>query len=636
MKKLIILEAQSDINQLFYYKEKKLLNLNDYKFLSLQPCITSTLIRNKIEPFVCSQYLNNEDYQNISSKVIKIEDQIKIIEKGIPNQPEVWVKNLFFYHFRYLLFNLFWNEISIKKIFEKEKFSHVIVFQNINSLSNSPWVLPKDKFFSELAIKYCKIKNISFEIKNNKIKNKKFLNTTFIKKKIKRTTNFFIFHLFKTLSKDFNKKKTILVNNLAYNFNNACDDIYRKNKSIKFCNLLTEDSLSSAIVSFYKMLKTFIKVKLNINNNLNYDFILPSYSLAKHFEADYKPYPQDYFNKLIQNIKGTIINDFEIDIFKEINNKINSNIFKYISKNHFLSFGIYKGLKLFSPKFIISQMTLGTAGALGYFSKKKNIPSILISHGTHVKHKDIHSFREHETVAKNILIGDYSFIGVQTPFSYEMANNYLINKNQTIIKLQPVTWGHSFLKIRKDKKFITIVFASSFKPSKRFMFESAEEILDSIIDLIESVKNKKNIKLIIKFKSDPDELSKADLKDIIKNLPQNVEIVTEVPFKKILCKADLLISFSSTTIEEALVNKIPVALYGGKGRYCHIESSISNFGNNLNKPLIFIKTKENLLNYMEKLNNSSNTFMVNDNEFSIYNFSEEEKNNFADWILNKI
>ena len=45
------------------------------------------------------------------------------------------------------------------------------------------------------------------------------------------------------------------------------------------------------------MLKTFIKVKLNINNNLNYDFILPSYSLAKHFEADYKPYPQDYFNK---------------------------------------------------------------------------------------------------------------------------------------------------------------------------------------------------------------------------------------------------------------------------------------------------------------------------------------------------
>ena len=126
------------------------------------------------------------------------------------------------------------------------------------------------------------------------------------------------------------------------------------------------------------------------------------------------------------------------------------------------------------------------------------------------------------------------------------------------------------------------------------------------------------------------------MKHIIKNLPKNVEIVTNTPFKQTLSKADLLISFSSTTIEEALVNKIPVALYGGKGRYCHIESSISNFKQNLNKPLIFIKTKEDLLNYMEKLNNLSNTFVVNDNEFSIYTFNEREKNNFADWILNKI
>ena len=39
---------------------------------------------------------------------------------------------------------------------------------------------------------------------------------------------------------------------------------------------------------------------------------------------------------------------------------------------------------------------------------------------------------------------------------------------------------------------------------------------------------------------------------------------------------------------------------------------------------------------MEKLNNLSNTFVVNDNEFSIYTFNEREKNNFADWILNKI
>ena len=41
-------------------------------------------------------------------------------------------------------------------------------------------------------------------------------------------------------------------------------------------------------------------------------------------------------------------------------------------------------------------------------------------------------------------------------------------------------------------------------------------------------------------------------------------------FHEVLAEADLLVSFSSTTIEEALVNDVPVLLYGGHGRYAHI------------------------------------------------------------------
>jgi len=35
---------------------------------------------------------------------------------------------------------------------------------------------------------------------------------------------------------------------------------------------------------------------------------------------------------------------------------------------------------------------------------------------------------------------------------------------------------------------------------------------------------------------------------------------------------DLLVSFSSTVIEEALQNRVPVLLYGGDGRYQHIKA----------------------------------------------------------------
>jgi hypothetical protein len=36
--------------------------------------------------------------------------------------------------------------------------------------------------------------------------------------------------------------------------------------------------------------------------------------------------------------------------------------------------------------------------------------------------------------------------------------------------------------------------------------------------------------------------------------------------------SDLLVSLSSTTVEEALLNRVPVLFYGGDGRYQHVEA----------------------------------------------------------------
>ncbi|MEK7287923.1 MAG: hypothetical protein AAB091_05140, partial [Elusimicrobiota bacterium] len=47
---------------------------------------------------------------------------------------------------------------------------------------------------------------------------------------------------------------------------------------------------------------------------------------------------------------------------------------------------------------------------------------------------------------------------------------------------------------------------------------------------------------------------------------------TDEPFLEVMAMADLLISFSSTAIEEALQNDIPVLLYGCGGRYLHVHT----------------------------------------------------------------
>ena len=45
------------------------------------------------------------------------------------------------------------------------------------------------------------------------------------------------------------------------------------------------------------------------------------------------------------------------------------------------------------------------------------------------------------------------------------------------------------------------------------------------------------------------------------------------PLLDVLGFTDLLVSFSSTVIEEALQNRVPVLLYGGDGRYQHIKAT---------------------------------------------------------------
>ena len=43
------------------------------------------------------------------------------------------------------------------------------------------------------------------------------------------------------------------------------------------------------------------------------------------------------------------------------------------------------------PKFVFSSSSLGATYALGELCSKKNIPSMLISHGSHVPHKNVYA-----------------------------------------------------------------------------------------------------------------------------------------------------------------------------------------------------------------------------------------------------
>ena len=65
------------------------------------------------------------------------------------------------------------------------------------------------------------------------------------------------------------------------------------------------------------------------------------------------------------------------------------------------------------------------------------------------------------------------------------------------------------------------------------------------------------------------------MKDLEALLPESNRFCISVDesFLDVLAISDLLVSFSSTTIEEAFQNLVPVLLYGGGGRYQHVKAT---------------------------------------------------------------
>lgn len=100
------------------------------------------------------------------------------------------------------------------------------------------------------------------------------------------------------------------------------------------------------------------------------------------------------------------------------------------------------------------------------------------------------------------------------------------------------------------------------------VYETSDEYLESLVELSKTVEDVENAILIVKFRSSP-EIGIEEIRSIVP-FSEKVILSIEESFLSVLAMADLLVSFSSTTIEEALQNRVPVLLYGGGGRYVHV------------------------------------------------------------------
>jgi hypothetical protein len=204
-----------------------------------------------------------------------------------------------------------------------------------------------------------------------------------------------------------------------------------------------------------------------------------------------------------------------------------------------------------------------------------NIPTFLISHGSHTESENITAQYEMDQLANGLLTSNFATQAIiQSPLSEKIAMR--LTPELTRRNVHPVMWGsHMTHNSKRQNALFTILHASTFKVlgSRPWIYENSNEFVYGLQHLIMAIKNMKNVQLILRVQKGRHECSNITLKKLLPK-STNFEFSTADTFEADLEKSDMLISFSSTAIEQALIAKKPVGLFGGSSRYYHLPGNL--------------------------------------------------------------
>jgi len=241
-------------------------------------------------------------------------------------------------------------------------------------------------------------------------------------------------------------------------------------------------------------------------------------------------------------------------------------------------------LKRVRARVAISAMSRELSYALGELCGGMDVPSVLISHGSHVPPKNEYDRMEWLDHGKGLIDTDYRYHLLQSPWAREYAK--VMGKRDGYVEVLPLIYA-TVDRSRKQERQLAmypgslgkkiIVHASTPKPraaTRFYVYETMDEYIENMKDLIEATRDMPEVFLVIRMRPSVD-LSLAQLQRLAPK-GEHYVVATEGAFRDYLEIADLLVSFSSTTIEEALWNKIPVLQYDRSGRYVHLEGMRAN------------------------------------------------------------
>lgn len=274
-----------------------------------------------------------------------------------------------------------------------------------------------------------------------------------------------------------------------------------------------------------------------------------------------------------------------VDFGELVSLKLKERMIHFLKELHARTRYLNNLMKRVKPSLIVSQTSRNIFYNMAEVASINDVPSLMISHGSHVPSSNKFADIEWSEHGSGLMNTPYKYLAVQSPWALE----YLNEKPAHSVLF--ITGPLLFTKIRNGKnqrgylrkKIIPAYYDSTvvlhagtpkpFQSSRPYVYETIDEYIENINSMISVIGQIENVHLIVRFR--PSAYLKTN--DFIKLLNKSdcYSVHTEGSFADYLSISDILVSYSSTAIEEALQNKIPVLIYDPQGRYCHIKDAQS-------------------------------------------------------------
>jgi hypothetical protein len=586
IKKIVIAEFARELEVFLCHCRQNNSDPAQFTILALEPQVKEACKEKGMAVIDTLPFFNSDSHRRV---LIRSHELTSLIDNNLAFAVEASLNKVlldtFIFYSRFYINNYLWIiEVmkGIKDLFGAEGAVEIVVVESSsksNSRSGNPYLTKQDRFVHSLAEKYCRANGLKVEV--IKGTGPAVVNE---KRESNRWASAFLEAVARKLLqwklRRFSRFPVVFTAVTSYNLDRVCRDIQTQFPGV----LAATDMRAPASAGGYLKLclkelkKQFTGGGVHFTGVGMHDPAMPIpvpvriFKPKENREADKVKIKQGYETFAAAHRDQWV---YENCSFRdEWTQKVETDLLDSLAdlldtigqQETFLGY--------LKPRLVVSPVSTGEYQGWAEAARSLHIPALVIPQKTLVVPANEIARIEERYIGRAQATDTFTHVAAQSP----LVTKYLkwAGYNGSIIETGNLIFARLEKQAKKEKAFDgkkVIVWAPSMKTrkSRRFyVLESIDELLSAMADVFEIVSRMDDVHLI--FRIHPgDAITKKEIYSLL-TVPDNVSVSDSGAFEEVLAVADLLISFSSTAAQEALINHIPILLYDKWRRYNHLDA----------------------------------------------------------------